>query len=104
MRTQLKNEIQAREALADAEFELYDFGDGATVAGFDNWDTNDHADFTRMVYLTFDDDAPDSDSERVSFHVRFNPDGTVDDAYGLLMRTGADIGTRPDTEDATSAP
>lgn len=88
-------ELAQRAAVADAEFEAYDFGEGVTVAAHDNWDTNEADDFTKMVYIVCDDDPPDADSERVSFHVRFNRDGTVDDAYGLLMRNGADIGFRP---------
>ena len=87
-------QIEQREALADAEFAQYQFGDAVTVSESDNWDKNDVADFTKIVYITCDDDAPDADSERVSFHVRFNADGTVDDAYGLLMRNGSDIGLR----------
>ena len=90
-----QKQLEEREALADAEFAQYDFGDGVTVSESDNWDRNDAADFTKIVYITCDDDAPDADSERVSFHVRFKADGTVDDAYGLLMRNGGDIGTRP---------
>lgn len=88
-------QIDPREALADAEFEQYEFGDGVTVSESDNWDRSEANDFTKIVYITCDDDAPDADSEKVSFHVRFNTDGSVDDAYGLLMRTGADIGSRP---------
>lgn len=88
-------QIATREALADAEFEQYQFGDDVTVSESDNWDKSDAADFTKVVYITCDGDAPDTDSERVSFHVRFNADGSVDDAYGLLMRNGSDIGCRP---------
>lgn len=90
-----EKQIDEREALADEEFARYEFGEGVTVSESDNWDTNEPDDFTKIVYITADDDPPDADSERVSFHVRFNPDGSVDDAYGLLMRTGGDIGSRP---------
>jgi hypothetical protein len=87
-----------RESLADQEFEAYEFGDGVTVSESDNWDKNDPEDFTKIVYITCEGDLPDADSERVSFHVRFNDDGTIDDAYGLLMRTGAEIGSRPEVK------
>jgi hypothetical protein len=93
-------QIEQREALADSEFEQYQFGDGVTVSEHDNWCKDDLADFTKMVYITCDGDAPDADSERVSFHVRFNADGTVSDAYGLLMRSGSDIGFRPSNQAA----
>ena len=96
-------QMEQREALADAEFAQYQFGEGITVSESDNWDKNDVADFTKIVYITCDDDAPDADSERVSFHVRFNADGIVDDAYGLLMRNGGDIGTRPANQEEMDA-
>lgn len=89
------HQIEQREVLADSEFAQYQFGDGVTVSESDNWNKDDVNDFTKIVYITCDDDAPDADSERVSFHVRFNADGTVDDAYGLLMSNGSDIGLRP---------
>ena len=96
-------QIEQREDLADAEFAQYQFGDGVTVSESDNWDKNDAMDFTKIVYITCDDDAPDADSERVSFHVRFNAAGSVDDAYGLLMRNGSDIGFRPGNQAETDA-
>ena len=84
--------VASRSDIADAEFERYDFGPDVTVLQSDNWDTSDKDDLTKIVYI--EGDSQDEDSERISFHVRFNPDGTVDDAYGLLMRNGADIGNR----------
>lgn len=84
-----------REALADDEFESYNFGEGVTVSQSDNWDKNEADDLVKIVYVTFDDDLPDADSSKISFHVRFNPDGSVDDAYGLDMESGNDVGFRP---------
>lgn len=92
-----------RAVLADAEFERYDFGGGVTVVAHDNWDKADVDDFTKIVYIAADDDPPDADSERVSFHVRFNADGTVSDAYGLLMHNGSDIGFRPANQSVMDA-
>ena len=86
--------LMTQEKLADDEFEHYDFGEGVQVCASDNWDKNDAHDFTKIVYVRFDDDAPNEDSERVSFHVRFAPDGSVNDVYGLLMRNGSEIGSR----------
>lgn len=80
--------------LADDEFESYDFGEGATVAGFSGWNKDDPRDYTRMVYLSHEDSAPEADTERVSFHVRFDIDGNVDEVYGLEMRNGNQIGVR----------
>ncbi len=96
-------EIDKRIALAEEEFDQYEFGDGVTVASRDNWDVTDQNDLTLIVYINGDDDAPDADSERVSFHVRFNADGSVDDAYGLLIRNGSYIGFRPENQTAADA-
>ena len=87
--------IESKESLADAEFENYDFGDGVRVSESDNWNSDDEEDFTKMVYITCDGDDPEADSERVSFHVRFWRDGSVSEAYGLLMKSGNYIGFRP---------
>jgi hypothetical protein len=96
MKNQL--EIERREAIADAEFETYKFGEGVKVAGFDGWDTNDLDDFTKIVYIVCDDHGPEDDSIKVSFHVRFDESGNVDDVYGLVFSSGNDIGTRGETQ------
>ena len=85
--------IEQKEALAEAEFEQYEFGDGVTVVESDNWDSDDEADFIKIVYVEFDNQ-PEADSQKVSFHVRFNQDGSVANAYGLLTSNGAEIGRR----------
>lgn len=87
-------ELSARETLADAELAVYAFGDGVKVVQHSGWDTNDRDDFTKIVYVEYDDDAPDADSHKISFHVRFDADGSVEDAYGLEMEHGNDIGKR----------
>jgi len=87
-------QMEQREALADAEFAQYEFGDGVTVSESDNWDKNDVADFTKIVYITCDVDAPDADSERVSFHVRFNADGSVARRMLLATRESKKFGCR----------
>jgi len=81
-----------REQAADAAFESYGFGEGVKVVGHDRWNRDDRRDFNKIVYVQFEDDAPDAPSTKVSFHVRFGGDGQLDEAYGLLMTTGADIG------------
>jgi hypothetical protein len=87
-------QISAREELADNEFAEYDFGAGVTVADSDKWNRDDVSDFNKIVYITCEGDDPDADSEKVSFHVRFNVDDSVAETYGLLMRNGAEIGMR----------
>ena len=88
----LAADVAMRESLADEALANYQFGDGVTVVGSDNWCKDDIDDFTKIVYIMGDEENPDSDSERVSFHVRFSETGCVSEAYGLLMRTGGDIG------------
>lgn len=83
-----------REALAEAEFIGYDFGEGVQVLDHNRWDTNDEADITKIAYLEYDDDAPDADSHKATFHVRFRPDGSIDDVYALEVKSGNRIGQR----------
>lgn len=83
-----------RQSTADDEFAKYNFGEGVTVEESDGWNTDDKDDYTKIVYVSYDDDAPEDDSHKVSFHVRFTPDGKVDDVYALEMERGNDIGSR----------
>lgn len=82
----------SRESLADEAFGGYIFGDGVYVVESDNWHTGDKNDFTRIAYVRYDDDMPGADSHKISFHVRFMPDGTVSEAYALEMERGQMIG------------
>jgi hypothetical protein len=91
-------DLDARIATADDEFASYQFGDDVRIVDSDNWDKTDLQDFTKIVYFENSDDAQgDTDSERLSFHVRFDDEGKVSEAYGLLMKTGAEIGRRGDS-------
>lgn len=90
--------IHERQQLADEAFESYEFGEGVAVVERDNWDTNDPLDLTKIVYVRFDDDAEEADSHKISFHVRFAEDGSVEDAYGLDMESGNDVGRRGDLQ------
>lgn len=83
----------SRESLADEAFGGYFFGEGVYVVESDNWHTCDKDDFTRIVYVRYDDDMPGADSHKVSFHVRFTPDGVVNEVYALEMEHGQQIGT-----------
>lgn len=90
----LANVLTVRTHLAEDEVESYDFGDGVTVVAQDGWDTSDLDDLTKIVYVAFDDDKAEDDSHKVSFHVRFDAAGAVDDVYALEMAHGNDIGSR----------
>ncbi|MCL4222797.1 MAG: hypothetical protein KJZ65_15675 [Phycisphaerales bacterium] len=81
-----------RESMADALFEHYDFGDGVQVLNHGCWDSSDPLDFTKTVYVEYQDDAPDADSRKVSFHVRFTARGSALEAYALECDRGQDIG------------
>lgn len=89
--------IPLRSAAADAAFEKYNFGDCVSVEGFNGWDDTDTEDWIRVVYVHFDDDAPDADSHKVSFHVKFANEvsGVVEEAYALLVSNGGEIGHMP---------
>ena len=88
------DDLTRREEVADDEVASYNFGEGVKVVAMDGWDTSDLNDLTKIVYVEYDDDKPDDDSHKVSFHVRFDAEGAVDDAYALEMRHGNDIGSR----------
>lgn len=75
---------------AEQCYENYEFGPDLLVTGSSAWDCTDPLDFTRIVYFRDEDEA--TSSERISFHVRFNDDGSVSEAYGLLMGNGEMIG------------
>lgn len=83
-----------RTGMADEEVAEYAFGSGVTVVGQSSWDTNDLFDLTKIIYVKFDGDTEDDDSHRLSFHVRFNALGDIEDAYALDMKTGGDVGDR----------
>lgn len=72
-----------RQNLADDEFDAYRFGEDVTVLAHDNWNTDDPCDYTKIVHMQFNDDAPEAGPREISFHVRFNADGSVEDAYAL---------------------
>lgn len=82
------------EVLADREFELYDFGEGVMVLDHGRWNTSDPRDYTKIAYVEFEDDAPEADSHKVSFHVRFDAAGKVTVAYALECDKGQEIGQR----------
>lgn len=86
----------SRDNLANDVLAAYEFGEGVTVVEQDNWNTDDPTDYTKIVYVAYDDDAANADSHKVSFHVRFTADGFIDDAYALEMEGGNDIGSRGD--------
>ncbi len=81
-----------RESMADTLFEHYDFGDGVQVLDHGRWDTSDPLDYIKTVYVEHQDDTPDADSHKVSFHVRFTERGAAREAYALECDRGQDIG------------
>ncbi len=92
-------DLDARIATADDEFASYQFGDDVQVVGSTGWDISDQGcELSNIVYIKNTADTQvDTDSERVSFQVRFDDQGNVSEAYGLLMETGAEIGQRGDS-------
>lgn len=78
--------------MADREFDAYEFGDDASIVGTDAWDTNDPEDYTREAYIQYNDDL--ADSHKISFHVRFAEDGSVDEVYALDCKMGYMLGQR----------
>ncbi|CAB3754519.1 hypothetical protein [Paraburkholderia humisilvae] len=91
---------EAKRELAQAEFEKYDFGDGVFVHDHDLWEIGDEADYTRIAYLEYPEDAQEADLHKVTFHVRFNANGTFSEVYALEVDSGNLIGIRTAREEA----
>lgn len=90
------------ESQANEEFENYNFGNGATVVDHDDWDTSDPRDLMKIAYVSFADDDPEDDSLKISFHVRFDEKGQIDDVYGLSTGNGCKVGCRGEQNTATT--
>ena len=83
---------ETKQTAAEEAYQDYDFGD-LGVTDSEGWDTSDPLDYTRIVHLEARED--EECTYRVSFHVRFNEQGNVVEAYGLDMATGNYIGISP---------
>lgn len=86
--------------LADQQFESYNFGPGVTCLEHGNWNTDDPRDYTKMVYVSFDDGPEAADSHRLSFHVRFDATGKDTEAYALDVDTGNEVGSMASAENS----
>ncbi|KVV07340.1 hypothetical protein [Burkholderia ubonensis] len=84
---------------AQTAFEAYDFGDGVMVHDHDPWDTSDAMDFTKIVYLGYPEDDPESELHKTTLHVRFRPDAALDQVYALEVASGNQIGKRIDARE-----
>lgn len=92
------NEHNRRLMLADFMLSRHEFGEGVSVVDSDNWDPSEVADWVKILYVNFDDQEKDADTVKVSFHVRFNDDHTVAEAYALEHSKGEMLGNQPTTE------
>lgn len=88
--------------LADDAFASYNFGDGLTVVGSSGWqiETFDGKDdWTKVVYVECDDDEPNADSHKVSFHAAFaRGTAILNEAYAYWCENGAEIGSPGNTK------
>ncbi|KVV40977.1 hypothetical protein WT27_13750 [Burkholderia territorii] len=85
---------EQKRDIAQSAFETFDFGNGVFVHGHDLWDTQQDLDYTKTVYLEYQDDKQDSPLHKATFHVRFNPQGGFLAAYAVEYVTGRLIGAR----------
>lgn len=98
-----QGKIVKRWPRADNAWQQYNFGEGVSVAASDRWNTDDENDFTKIVYVTYDDDPADADPHKVSFHVRFNGNGQVEEVYALEMNHGNEVGFPGSIADANTS-
>jgi hypothetical protein len=94
MTTAGKKTIEQKTSEADTAFEDYDFGEDDSVVHHDGWDTSDPKDLIKVVYMQFDG-YPSDESEKVSFHVRFDENDNIEEVYALECRHGTEIGSYP---------
>ncbi|MFK5950601.1 MAG: hypothetical protein QM500_17755 [Methylococcales bacterium] len=86
--------VDLKNLLATDAFEEYDFGEGVSVEAHDGWDIHDSRDFTKTVYVFYDNEVS-KDTHKLSFHVRFNDYDVIDDVYALDLKSGNEIGCSP---------
>lgn len=83
-----------REAVADREFEAYDFSELGSVVAHGHWDAQDPNDWVKRAYVQYSDEPAEADSHLVSFHVRFTDAGAVEEVYALECDKGQQVGQR----------
>lgn len=85
--------LQAQKA--DELFASCQFPADVTVESSGKWNHDDDAkenDWSKIVYVKCDDDIPEIDTRRISFHVRFALNSAqVNEVYALWMDTGNDV-------------
>ncbi len=94
MESIMMNTMQDKQNMANQAFEHYDFGEEIEIIATEGWDTSDPGDFIRVAYA-INTEEQNEDSEKISFHVRFNEADLVEDVYALECRTGNEIGHYP---------
>ncbi|MCC5612892.1 hypothetical protein LC612_40960 [Nostoc sp. CHAB 5834] len=96
-----KNFVQeARAAKAEAMYQGYEFGEGATVATANGWESSTGCnEWSRSVFVEYEGA---SESEKVGFHVHFQEGSDVVRDVWALNRQGAIVGHfRPQVPDST---
>lgn len=84
--------MNSKENKANDAFESYNFGEGVNVVAHGNWDTSDQLDYTKIVYVMFEDEPTELDSHKISFHVNFTSQDNVCDVYAISMESGNEVG------------
>lgn len=85
--------VNAKEDLANKCFSSYVFSDSISTVDSQGWDRGDPLDFVKVAHVRFDDSC-----HRLSFHVRFDAQGYVEDVYALDNKSGNEFGYMPSTE------
>lgn len=90
---------EEQECIAQEMYQRYDFGENVIVVDQNGWESDGSPDFTRIVFVEFDD-SPAESSHSISFHVKFkdNQSLEIEEVYGLLMSSGNEIGHLPESE------
>jgi len=83
-----------REAIAEAALQAYQLPDNVRCVNYRPWSSVDPSDLITFVNVFFDEQT-DENPVKLAFHVRFTPEGVVQDVFALDMH-GKRIGQRGD--------
>ena len=99
--TEPMNFQDIRQARAEAAYQAYWFGPGASVESANGWEyTTPGKEMTRKVFFYFDDEAMEGDGDctrTANFTVVFESESSpvVVEAYALMSDTGSELGSMP---------
>lgn len=90
---------------AQSAFEAYAFGEGVQVEAHDGFEV-EGMHLSKVAYVRYEDDPPEADTHKVTYHVLFSHDWAISEDYALTTENGDYLGRSGvmDTGDSNAAP